>query len=311
MVFLFAFIAVLLLTIALLRTVFQRQVRLEQRVQEILVQTQVSVNEAVEEAPNVLKYKPTKAYFSLRNVVRKELNQVGISFSRQEELVIGTVLVLVLLLVLIAGRGNVLFPVIVLLGLVVGFKLIIRQRKKRRRLQFEEGLLEMLTVATGALKAGYSLFQALDTVAKETRGLVSDEFRRIIKEISLGVTVEEALTHAEERVGILDFELIVNAILIQRQVGGNLAEVLDIAADTIRNRLQMRGEIRALTAQGRMSLWIFLLLTPAISLFMFLVNRSYISSLWTHPTGWLMLGVAVVGQGIGALIIFRIVNFDV
>ncbi len=185
------------------------------------------------------------------------------------------------------------------------------RRRARQKSEFEAALPDMLTITSGALRSGYSFLQAVDMLTTETRGRMAAEFRIVLREMTLGVGVEEALTHAAERVQSKDFDLIVDAVLISRQIGGNLAEVLDIVADTIRERMRIQGEVRSLTAQGRMSMWIFLLLTPGITLVLSVLDPSYVSLLWSSPAGLTMLATAVIGQLLGAVIIRKIVRVEI
>ena len=185
------------------------------------------------------------------------------------------------------------------------------RRRARQKGEFEAALPDMLTITSGALRSGYSFLQAVDMLTTETKGRMAAEFRIVLREMTLGVGVEEALTHAAERVQSKDFDLIVDAVLIQRQIGGNLAEVLDIVADTIRERMRIQGEVRSLTAQGRMSMWIFLLLTPGITLVLSALDPSYVSLLWSSPAGLTMLATAAVGQLLGAVIIRKIVRIEI
>ncbi len=310
MVFLLVLVAAFMWSYMILRKWFSVRLQMEQRVMEIRKEHRLGGSEREEEiaGPKTKRSKMTRWNFV--KSIHQELEQVGIHLSRQEWLVIG-VMTCSLMIIVYLIRHSIIGPILVVVGLFILYKVLINVHRTKRERKFEEGLGDMLSAATGALKAGYSLFQAMDTVAKETKGQVSDEFSIILREIALGVTVEEALVHAQERVHSRDFELIVNAILIQRQVGGNLAEVLDIVAETIRERFRMKGEVRALTAQGRMSMWIFILMAPAIALFMLFLNPSYISFLWNTKVGLLLLGVALFGQLIGAFLIRRIVHFEV
>lgn len=239
-----------------------------------------------------------------------EMSAAGIELSRRERriLVYGAVAVS-LVAGLLAHDG--MAGILALFGCGAGFRFWIHRRVVLRRKEFDAGLGDMLTIAASALRAGYSFLQAVDMLASETKGRMAEEWKRVLREMTLGVTVEDALMHAVGRVESADFELVVNAVLIQRQVGGNLAEVLDTAGETIRDRLRIKGEIRALTAQGRMSMWIFVVLTPGIALVLYALNPSYISVLWQEKAGLLMLAVAAVGQILGTWLIRRIVSIEV
>ncbi len=164
---------------------------------------------------------------------------------------------------------------------------------------------------SNSLRAGYSFLQAMDMVAREMSPPISEEFTSTMKEMSLGSPTETALATLSDRVGSEDLELVVTAVLIQRQIGGNLAEVLDNIADTIRERVKLRREIKTLTAQGRMSGIIIGVLPCALGVFLYAVNPEYISLLFTHPTGRLMVGLAVFGEFIGMLVIRRIIAIEV
>lgn len=309
MVFVFVGLSVFLFLFALLRIWLGEKVRLEQRVQEIIKRQTATELEQTQTKSNLIPKKANMVKWNLVKKFERELIQVGVRLSRQEMTVIGLV-VLVLMGLAIVVAKNVFAPILLIVLMYLGYKTFLSVSKGKRMKKFEVGLGEAISAATGALKTGYSLFQAMDTVAQETKGQVGEEFGRILKEISLGVTVEDAFAHAQERVRSRDFDLIVNAVLIQRQVGGNLAEVLDIVADTIRERLRMQGEIRALTAQGRMSMWIFVLMAPAITLALLMFNPSYMSVMWSTKTGLGLLVLAGVGEVVGAVVIRRIVHFD-
>lgn len=250
------------------------------------------------------------ALSTIMEKIERDMATAGIEFSRRERRIIIWGALGVSLFTGFIAHG-VVAVILALLCCGAGFHFWIRRRIALRRKEFDAGLGDMLTIAASALRAGYSFLQAADMLASETRGRMAEEWKRVLRELTLGVTVEDALAHAAARVGSADFELVVNAILIQRQVGGNLAEVLDITGDTIRERLRIKGEIRALTAQGRMSMWIFVVLTPGIAMVLYVLNPAYISVLWQDKAGVLMLVGAVVGQILGTWLIRRIVSIEV
>lgn len=242
--------------------------------------------------------------------VNRHVESAGITLSSAHWRLVGITFVIPPLLIGMVARNAVLAVILECTLLVLAALLVARRRSVLRR-ELENSLGDIITVAAGALRAGYSFLQAIDILASETKGRMGDEFKRMLRELSLGVGIEEALTHAAERVTSTDFDLIVAAVLVQRQVGGNLAEVLDITGETIRERIRIKGEIRTLTAQGRMSLWIFTLLTPGIASALFLFNPGYISTLWQSSAGIAMVVGAVIGQTLGALVIRNIVRIAV
>lgn len=195
-------------------------------------------------------------------------------------------------------------------GLFLPF-LWLRVVKSRRINRFNHQLADALSVLTGSLRAGYSFLQSAEMVSEESSPPLSDEFSLLVQEIKLGVPTEEALLHLEERVPSSDLSLLITAVLIQRQIGGNLAEVIDNIAHTIRERVRIQGEIKTLTAQGRISGIIVGLLPVALLFLISGINYEYVSSLFTHPWGRYMLGAGVVAEFIGIMIIRRIVNIEV
>jgi len=181
----------------------------------------------------------------------------------------------------------------------------------KRRKAFNSQLGDALILIANSLRTGYSFMQASDMVAQEMRPPISSEFARAVKEMNLGVTIEEALANLGKRINSEDLDLVLTAVLIQRQVGGNLSEVLDNIARTIRERVRIRGEIRTLTAQGRISGVIVSLLPIVLGLIIYLLNPEYVKLLFVHPFGKILLGVAGLGQVIGILVIRRIVDIEV
>lgn len=200
------------------------------------------------------------------------------------------------------------FLVWVVSASTTGFYL--RLRVQRRLQRFNDGLHDMLTLVSSSLRSGHSFVQSMHVVCMDMQGPIQEEFERIETEMQVGVSVEEAMQRANARVGSEDFDLIVTAITIQRQVGGNLSEVLDRIADTIRERVQVKREVKALTSQGRMSAWIFLLLPVGVSTLLYLTDPSYIGLLFHSPAGWGMLSLALIGQAIGYVFIRKIINVE-
>ena len=187
----------------------------------------------------------------------------------------------------------------------------VKSKQGARLARFDAQIADALVIMSNSLRAGYSHLQAMDMVAREMSPPISKEFTSTMKEMSLGSPTETALATLSDRVGSEDLDLVVTAVLIQRQIGGNLAEVLDNIADTIRERVKLRREIRTLTAQGRMSGMIIGILPCVLGIFLYTVNPEYISLLFTHPTGKLMVGLAVFGELIGILVIRRIIAIEV
>ena len=187
----------------------------------------------------------------------------------------------------------------------------LRVALNRRADKMREQLPDVLTIMASSLRAGHSFLQALDTVAREIPAPANVEFQRLVAEIRLGRPAEDALEALADRVGSADFRWAVLAVNIQREVGGNLAEILDNVAETLRERATMRRQIRVLTAEGRLSAWVLALLPFAIALYMFAVNPGYVTLLFTSQIGLIMLGTGGVLLVLGILWMRKIVDIDV
>lgn len=187
----------------------------------------------------------------------------------------------------------------------------LRQRLARRLRVFETQLPDALALVAGALRSGYSFLQALAVVSREMPDPVAGEFARVLREHKVGVPLEDALTALSRRMGSADLDLAVTAVLIQRQVGGNLAEVLERIGGTLRDRLQLLGQVRTLTSQGRLSGWIISLLPLALGVVLYVMNPGHVGLLLRHPLGWAMLAMGLLMQATGMLVIRHLVNMDV
>ena len=181
----------------------------------------------------------------------------------------------------------------------------------RREAAFTNQLGDCLMMVANAMRAGFSFLQAMDLIAKEMEPPISDEFKHVMRDINLGTSIERALDDMDQRVGSPDFSLVVTAVLIQQQVGGDLAHILDTISDTIQDRVRMRREIHTLTSQGRISGYVLGVLPFALGAFISVINPGYIEPLFTERLGQIAIGIAVVMVIIGFIIIQRIVNIDV
>lgn len=188
--------------------------------------------------------------------------------------------------------------------------LLKRQVSKRREL-FVNQLSDCLTTVANSLRAGFSFVQAMDLVAKEMEPPISDEFAHVMRDISYGMILDEALEDMDKRIGSYDFHLVVTAVLIQREIGGNLAHVLDSISQTITERIRMRREILTLTAQGRMSSWLVSLLPLFIAGAMLFISPTHFDDTLANPIGRIVLGLAVVMSITGFIVVRKIVAIKV
>jgi tight adherence protein B len=176
---------------------------------------------------------------------------------------------------------------------------------------FEVQLPDTLNLLAGSLRAGYSFLQGVESVAQETSDPMARELKRVLAESRLGRALEDALSDAAVRMQSRDFDWAVMAIRIQREVGGNLAELLQTVADTMVQRSRMRGEVKALTAEGRLSAIIMGLLPVGLGLFMFTSSPDYIGTLFRSLVGWSMVIGSVIMAGAGFAWLQKIIKIEV
>ncbi len=212
---------------------------------------------------------------------------------------------------LLAGRGNV---VVGLLFMLLGAALpwvYLGLRAARRRRAFDAALPETLQLLAGSLSAGLSLMQSVDVVVREGGEPVASAFRRVLIETRIGLSLEDALDGAAERFDSRDFRWVVMAIRIQRQVGGNLAELLTTVAATMREREYMRRQVAALAAEGKLSAVVLSVLPPIFLLYLMLSQRDYVAPLFTDPRGIVMIVGAALWLGVGVFWMSRLVKVEV
>src|SRR5690242_9635304 len=187
----------------------------------------------------------------------------------------------------------------------------VRYRINQRLRKFNGQLGDTLTLLSNALKAGYSFAQAIDTVAKNAVPPIGDEFGRAVREMNLGGSPDEALQNITKRVASADFDLVATAYSIHRTVGGNLAEILDNIAYTIRERIRIKGEIATLTAQARASGTLITALPIVLAAFMYFVTPTYFRPMFGSIIGWILLAIGGFMIFVGNLIIRRVVAIEV
>lgn len=214
---------------------------------------------------------------------------------------------------LVLGAAIAALPGAVLLGLAGAFGPItyIKFKVSRRRAAFLAQLPDVLLLLSGALKAGHSIQQAMAGVAEDAKPPASEEFRRTMAEVRLGANLDNALEALGKRVGVIDFDWTILAIQIQREVGGNLAEILEIISETIRARERLHREIKALTAEGRLSGLVLGMMPVAMAALLFARSPDYLEPLYKTSKGLTMVGVSVVLMALGFLWMRKIVKIEV
>ena len=186
--------------------------------------------------------------------------------------------------------------------------LILNIRTSQRLSRFHEQLPDALQLISGSLKAGYSFNQALKMVVEESKPPISEEFKRLLSEIRVGLPEKEALENVSQRISSEYFQWIVTAINVQKEVGGNLAEVMDTIADTIRERDRVLNRIKALTSEGKLSAIILIILPIIVGMMLIFINREYVSLLVTTRVGIIMLSIAGALLVIGIIWIIKIIS---
>jgi tight adherence protein B len=204
-------------------------------------------------------------------------------------------------------------PIALLAGVAIGLAPTgwVMFLRGRRFLKFQEGLPEALDLMVSALRAGHSLIAAMGLVSREVPDPVGVEFRGCFEEQNYGLELKVALDNMMVRMPLQDLAIVCTAIMIQKESGGNLAEVLDKTAHVIRERFRLKRQIKTHTAQGRLTGWILTALPIFLGIGLYFLNPGMMSLLWTRPIGVKLIETAIVMIIIGGLIIRKIVNMDV
>jgi tight adherence protein B len=194
---------------------------------------------------------------------------------------------------------------------VIGPLIYLEMRRKKRLRKFETQLPDVLNLLSGSMRAGFSFAQGLEAVAEEASEPSRRELQRVYAESRLGRPIEDALEDSADRMQSIDLVWAVMAIRIQREVGGNLAELLDTVADTMTERERLRHEIVALTAEGRMSAWVLGVFPPAFAVILYMIQPDYMSTLFKNPLGIMAVVVSAVMAGFGFLWLRKIMAIEV
>ena len=204
--------------------------------------------------------------------------------------------------------------VFVPVGVLGGFlipRIYLSAQKNKRLKAFNDQLGDALNLMVNSLRAGYSTAQAMEVISNEMPVPISEEFGRVVLEMQLGVAFDTAMANLLRRVPSPDMDLVITAMSVQREVGGNLAEVLDSISFTIRERVRIKGEIKTMTSQGRMTGYVITAIPFALAGFIYLINPEFMGGLFTDPCGWIMIGVSLVMIALGYFVINKIVSIEV
>ncbi len=208
-------------------------------------------------------------------------------------------------------------PVSFLIGAVLGAfapRFYVKRQQRQRLNRFNDQLGDMLNLMVNGLRAGYSTMQAMEAISRELPSPISDEFLRVVQEMQLGVSMEAALDNLLRRIPSEDLDFVVTAINVQREVGGNLSEILDSISFTIRERVRIKGEIRVMTAQVRASGTLLSIIPMALALILWFMNPEYLMSFFDGPSplcGWAAIGLIVIMIIAGYFIMMKIADIEV
>ncbi len=248
------------------------------------------------------------AFTKINKILAEELEKSDISRKPEDFIIIWIVVTFVPgLLFMLIFKNQLIAPMLMIIGAVAPI-IYMKSKQKKKRDMFESQLSDALMIASNCLKSGLTFNQAMDTISSECDDPIKSEFKRTVNEITFGSSQDEALEAMAKRVKSEDFDLVVSAVSIQRQTGGNLSEILDTIAGTIRERYKIKGEIKTLTGQGRVSGIIIGALPIALLLVMSLINKELIMSLFTTKIGNILLLVSIGLESIGAFAINKIVT---
>jgi len=208
--------------------------------------------------------------------------------------------------------GDLIFSIV---AAFMGFfapRIWVARKISTRLIRFEQQLPDTLSLWVNALRSGYSVLQSMEAIAKDAPEPTQTEFRRVVQEVQLGIDMADALEHLLIRVESPDLDLVVTAVNIQREVGGNLAEILDVISNTIRERIKLKGEIRVLTSQGRMTGYLISGLPIALAMFLNGISPGYMGQMFSNrQCGWPMLGGGLALIGMGSAAIQKIIDIDI
>jgi tight adherence protein B len=251
-----------------------------------------------------------------------DLAQADVPMRPSEYLLTRLVLTVVGLVVGFYLFGNPVVSAVVLGSL--GFlapPIFVKVHQNKRRTKFVKQLADALMLLTNSLRSGYSFLKGLELVAKEMSDPISKELHRTLREVNLGATIEDAMQNLGRRVNSRDLDIVISAYLVQKEVGGNLTEIMQKVAETIRERLRIQGDIKVLTAQGRLSGFFVGMLPVIVGCLIWMSSPDYFTVMFgppmfplfgfAVPLGYILIGAAIIWQLIGAYLIWKIISIEV
>lgn len=308
-------LAVILLIVGVIDSVNSERSLVEQRLGRFLGDEQTAPDKEADRSivTDWVNKRVEKSSFGDR--IARELARADLKLKVAEYFAL--YIIAVFLGALIFGFLGGFHPVSFLVGAVLGAfapRFYVKRQQRQRLNRFNDQLGDMLNLMVNGLRAGYSTMQAMEAISKELPPPICDEFRRVVQEMQLGVPMEAALDNLLRRIPSDDLDFVVTAINVQREVGGNLSEILDSISYTIRERVRIKGEIRVMTAQVRASGTLLSIIPMALALILWFMNPDYLLSFFDGPSplcGWAAIGLIVIMIAAGYFIMMKIADIEV
>lgn len=223
-----------------------------------------------------------------------------------------TVFLLLLLNAFVFVFFQSVFLNLIVCGIGIFFpKFILGIAKKKRGKIASQQLIQALGIMANSLRAGYSFMQVMKLASEEFPAPLGKEFKKVLENVNLGLSLEESFDQLQESFESQDLEMVLTSILIQRESGGDLAKLLESVQATMISRVRVKDEVRTLTAQGKLSMWVIMFVPVGLALYLQAINPEYFNLLFQHALGWMMLSIAVIGVILGWIIINKIVDIEV
>ncbi len=289
----------------LLKLIYRRCVNFKSRLDKIEQQSLYNYSRQK-------KHKKQKQKLSIEvpEKLRESLLMAGVHLRAEEFLTMWALLIILPAIIsLVLNKGVVIIASSVALGIIIP-PIVIGKMKKNRMNKFNDQLGDALLVISNSLRAGFTFEQALASMIKNLPDPICTEFGKIVREVELGEKIEVSMTEVAERMKSKDMELINTAVSIQKKVGGNLADVLDNIGATIRDRIIIKKNIKALTAQGEISGRIIALLPIILLIMISVINKGYMEPMFTTTYGYIMLGLCVFLEILGYVTIKKLINIE-
>src|SRR5271157_5782941 len=307
-------ILIVLLIIGAIVSSSSEQKLVEQRLDQYLDGGQVAADHQAQNTALTEWVSKRVEHTSLGERISRDLARADLKFKAGEyvALIVIAIIAVGAIAGLLGGRN----PISFLIGAVIGYFIpgfYVRRQQARRLTKFNEQLSDMINLMVNGLRAGYSTMQAMEAVSKELPPPICDEFRRVVQEMQIGIPMEAALENLLRRIPSEDLDFMVTAINVQREVGGNLSEILDTISFTIRERVRIKGEIRVMTAQVRTSGLVLSMVPLFLALMIWFISPTYLSSfLDDGPVcAGALVALIIILIGLGYFVMMRIADIEV